>query len=558
MLTWIQTQIRGLFAGINYCIYSLIEWIMYGIFDIASLEINSGLLNDIYTRIYAFLGVFMVFKITISLLRYVADPDSMVDKQKGVGKLATNTVVMLCLLLVLPRGFSLLREAQHTFLPLLPYVILGESIDSDEYAENSAEVMTLAALRAFYSPCSSCSEADRPDPISSVDDMMNTYGDRVNGQWAYDFNYIWALVVGGFMAILLLVITVKIGIRMIKMFVLEMIAPVPVMSYIDPKSAKDGAFASWLKQLISTFFDLFIRLGVVYIVVMLIKALSEGRLVDMSSITDPVRLRYIEILLIIALLMFAKDAPNFIKDAFGIKHDKDTSGVLAGFGSGALGFGTGLISGAISGRGIRGAWTGAVTGASVGFQSGLAGKKSNAWQAAGDASLQARTADPHAKSGVLAALQASATKSQLSREARKLNLTDDTLKEAKENMIYMQGLAAKAEDNLRYGESTGIFRDLEGHILEDDENGTAYEKAQRIKDTAASQSTIATKNYEKANKAGDSYKINRSFSEDFKKDKKDAKVDFKRGKSTKSQYQATGRFNPNKGVKTEKEIDRSS
>ena len=73
--------------------------------------------------------------------------------------------------------------------------------------------------------------------------------------------------------ILLLYITVKIGIRMIKMFVLEMIAPVPVMSYIDPKSAKDGAFASWLKQLISTFFDLFIRLGVVYIFVILINAL---------------------------------------------------------------------------------------------------------------------------------------------------------------------------------------------------------------------------------------------------------------------------------------------
>lgn len=554
MFTWIQTQIRGLFASIIYCIYSLIEWIMYGIFDIASLEINSGLLNDIYTRIYAFLGVFMVFKITISLLRYVADPDSMVDKQKGVGKLATNTVVMLCLLLVLPRGFSLLREAQHTFLPLLPYVILGESIDSDEYAENSASVMTNAALGVFYSPCSSCSEADKPEAISSVDDIMNTYGDRVNGQWAYDFNFIGSLAAGIVIVFLLVSVTVKIAIRMIKMFALELIAPIPVMSYIDPKSAKDGAFASWIKQLISTFLDLFIRLGVVYIVVMLLKALTENRLVDMSNITSVTRQGYVIIFLLIALLIFAKDAPNFIKDAFGIKHDKNPDATLAAVTGGTMGF----FSGAISGRSIRGAFTGAAYGAAAGRESALSGKPDQSWRVAGDAALQARTADPHAKSGLLATLQTKATKSQLAREASKLYLTDDTLKEAKENMIYMQGLAAKAEDNLRYGESTGIFRDLEGHILEDDENGTAYEKAQRIKDTAASQSTIATKNYEKANKAGDAYKINRSFSEDFKKDKKDAKVDFKRGKYTKSQYQATGRFKPNKGVKTEKEIDRSS
>ena len=287
MFTWIQTQIRGLFASIIYCIYSLIEWIMYGIFDMASLEIDSGLLNDVYTRIYAFLGIFMVFKLTISFLRYTVDPDSLVDKQKGVGKLATNTVVMLCLLIVLPRCFSLLREAQNTFLPLLPYVILGESINSDEYAENSASAMTSAALGVFYSPCSSCSDADKPDPVTSVDAIMNTYGDRVNGEWAYDFNFIGSLVVGVVMAILLVSITVKIAIRMLKMFVLEMIAPIPVMSYIDPKSAKDGAFASWIKQLISTFLDLFIRLGIVYIVVMLFKALIENRLVDMSNITDP-------------------------------------------------------------------------------------------------------------------------------------------------------------------------------------------------------------------------------------------------------------------------------
>ena len=369
IVSWIQTQIRGLFAGINYCIYSLIEWIMYGIFDIAALEINTGLLNDIYTRIYVFLGIFMLFKLTISFLKYMVDPDSLVDKEKGVGKLVSHTIVMLALLILLPQFFPLLREAQREFLPVLPRIILGQDTDNSDTVEDNAEAMTAAVLGAFYSPCSSCSEADKPDPITSIDDMMNTYGDRVNGQFAYDFNYIWAIVVGIIMAVILLSITIKIGIRMFKMFILEMIAPVPIMSYIDPKAAKDGAFASWVKQLISTFLDIFVRLGIVYVVLMLMSALADGTLVDASSWpTDTMRSSYLMVFIVIALLMFAKDAPNFVKDALGIKHDKDTSGGLAAITGGILGIGAGTVSGVISGRGLRGAITGAATGFAAGYQ----------------------------------------------------------------------------------------------------------------------------------------------------------------------------------------------
>ena len=548
IVSWIQTQIRGLFAGINYCIYSLIEWIMYGIFDIAALEINTGLLNDIYTRIYVFLGIFMLFKLTISFLKYMVDPDSLVDKEKGVGKLVSHTIVMLALLILLPQFFPLLREAQREFLPVLPRIILGQDTDNSDTVEDNAEAMTAAVLGAFYSPCSSCSEADKPDPITSIDDMMNTYGDRVNGQFAYDFNYIWAIVVGIIMAVILLSITIKIGIRMFKMFILEMIAPVPIMSYIDPKAAKDGAFASWVKQLISTFLDIFVRLGIVYVVLMLMSALADGTLVDASSWpTDTMRSSYLMVFIVIALLMFAKDAPNFVKDALGIKHDKDTSGGLAAITGGILGIGAGTVSGVISGRGLRGAITGAATGFAAGYQGGMTGKKANAWQAAGDAAIQARTGNEKAKSGVLAAIQTGAVKGQLAREARKLNLTDDTLSAAKQNMIDMQGLAAEAERNWQYGVQTGEFRDLQGNLLVSDENGTAMEKAQKIVAETSTASTIATKNYEKANKAGDAYKINRTFAEDLKKDKKEAKVDYRRGTKTKAQYKAKGRSDPQKG-----------
>jgi hypothetical protein len=519
----------------------LVEFIMQGIFDIANLRLTEGLIGDIYKRIYVFLAIFMVFKLTISFLQYMVNPDKINDKEKGAGKLIVRTITMLCLVLMLPNFFPLLNEAQTAFLPVLPKVILGTNNDNSSEVSSSAELLAATALSAFYSPCTACDESRRPSSITSIDDMMDTYDDKVSGIYQYDFNYIFALVVGVVIAIILVSITIKVGIRLFKMFILEMVAPIPIMSYMDPKSSKDGAFASWTKQLLSTFLDIFVRLGVVYVVLLLLSALADGNLLDPASMpTNPVRKAYLMVFLIIALLMFAKDAPNFVKDAIGVKHDKDTSGFLAGAAGFATGGAAGAISGAISGRGIRGAITGFATGAATGFQGGMTGKKANAWSAAGDAALQARTGDSKAKSGMLAAMQASASKAQLHREGRKLGLTDATIESAKQNMLDMQALAGQAERNWQVGIQTGTFRDLDGNII-------SMEEASDLVAETSTASAIATKNYEKGNKAGDTYKLSRSFAEDYKRDRKLAKPDYRRGSITRDQYKAKGRFNPNKG-----------
>ena len=106
-----------------------------------------------------------------------------------------------------------------------------------------------------------------------------------------------------------------------------------------------------------------------------------------------------------------------------------------------------------------------MTGLNAGVQGGMTGKKANAWTAAGDAALQARTGDSKAKSGWLNAIQKSATQAQLSRSARKLNLTDETLASAKQNMIDMQGLASEAQRKWEYGLQSGHFYDFDGNEI---------------------------------------------------------------------------------------------
>lgn len=548
---WFMTGLRGLFAGLNYCVYSLIEFIMQGIFDIANLKLTEGLVGDIYNRIYAFLAIFMVFKLTISFLKYLVNPDTMVDKEKGAGKLIARTVTMLALIIILPMVFPLLNRAQEVFIPMLPKVILGQATDNSGDVADNANLLASTALAAFYTPCSGCEDA--PDLIKPGDDaveiMMSTYADKIDGYYAYNFNSFTAFVTGIAIVIILVSMTIKIGMRLFKMFILEMMAPIPIMSYIDPKSSKDGAFASWTKQLTSTFLDIFVRLGIVYIVLLLLSALANDTLLDPATLpTDAIRKGYLYVFLIIALLMFAKDAPNFVKDALGIKHDKDTSGGLAAFTGGVLGAGAGIVSGAISGRGFRGAVTGLFSGASAGIQGGMTGKKASAWRTAGDTALQARTGDPKAKSGILAALQSSATKAQLSAAGKKLNISDATADQAKSNMIEMKGLATEARDNWTAGNQTGHYVDLMG-------NDVTEEKARQIMYEAESQAAIAESNYNKMDKANDTYN-HKSYREKLAADKKAARPDYKRGRITKASYKAKGRANPEKAHVSRDDLSR--
>lgn len=521
--TWLNTQLRGLFASLNYCIYSIIEWIIQGIFDLASLPSNFTLINEMRTRIYVILGVFMMFKVTISLLNYMMNPDAMADKEKGAGKLVVRTFTACAFLIILPFGFEKLRQAQEVFIPVLPKIILGQTKDNSDTVKDNSQAMAVAALSAFYRPCDACET--EVDVIYSISDMNATYADaasreitkEVDGQeetetlnaYDYEFNYVFALIIGIIMIIILFGITVSVAIRVFKLFLLEMLAPIPIISYIDPKSSKNGAFAAWTKQVLITFIDIFIKLGLIYLVLYLMsKLVSNGTdaLFDFGGLkkSEP-RYLYLQVFLIIGLLLFAKDAPKFVKDALGIK-DSGNHGFVEGALGGLAGAATGAVSGAISGHGISGAVTGAAAGLSAGYEGGIAGKKSNAWRVGGNAAVQARTGDPNAKSGILASLSSYASHAQGRRMAAKYGITEESL--------------AIGDMDVKSKEAFAQQKEMEYNELVNRGNATAAELA-RARDEVVAAKVAAGKAASKYKKAEEAY---RSFT----------------GKeSYKSKYQAT-------------------
>lgn len=393
--SWFFDLIRSIFGFFDRLVYGLIKWILYGIFDLSALSTNSNVFNGIYSRIYVILGIFMAFKLSFSFFQYIISPDTMGEKgDKGVGKLFTRVFLMLFALMVLPSilfggngGPGLLSRAQNAFLPVVPKLIFGaESIGGNNGVNGNAssvEVMadeiSLATLRGFFYPSKEVDEVCAPDTsskykeITSLDDFASKVKETCSKRgslvgifaakyYVYDYLPLVSTVVGILVGALLLGITLDIAKRIFKLIVLEIIAPIPIMSIIDPKGSKGNAFQSWTKSLINTFIDIFLKLGLVYLVIVLIHMIckaneSGGLFNNFPQFEDnPVRASYLVLLLILGLIFFAKEAPKFIKEALGI-HDS----------------GGGLFDDVKTMGRIAGRVTGAAAGVAVGAMSGVAG-----------------------------------------------------------------------------------------------------------------------------------------------------------------------------------------
>ena len=512
--SWINNILRTILAGLDYVIYGLIKNVLFLTFDLANLTTSSKILNGIYSRIYVLLGVFMAFKLSFSFFQYIVDPESMTGKsEKGVGKLISRTIVMLVALVGLPTilfgggdGEGLIQRAQNAFLPMLPRVIFGISEDSGVSASNgnntedntnAANTMAAYTLGAFFAPSpdldSVCEGQYANTPyITSLDQFIsnvnvscrNTTGKGDSAKY-YKYSYLCLVstVVGLLLVIILLGIALDVGKRVFKMIILQAIAPIPIMSLIDPKSSKDGAFSHWLKSLISTFLEIFIKLGLVYLVLMFIQYIISGELFsNFPSFSGPngvIRSSFLFVTLIIALLLFAKEAPKFIKDAMGIKD----SG--AGFGQG-MSAAMGAIGGLIGGRGLAGMATGAVAGAT-------ADPKVGGYAAGRDIAGQMRTGDKNWKGGLTNGFMRAARNHQGKREARKLGVTSASLSAAKDAMKKDEELVESLQQ--AYGEAVQSG------------DATAIAEARTNLNAAIKQSKASKKRYEGMDKVADTFGI---------------------------------------------------
>lgn len=377
---WFKKLMIQFFFAIDKIVYNFIPRIYNLLIDISRTSIFSQAdIAEFADRIYKLLAVFMIFKVTFSLIMYVVNPDDFSDKSKGVSKLGTNIIITLCLLVITPYIFNYAYELQVIVLEenTLAKIIMGDDTDNS-YLNDAGDKMAYISIGPFFSPntsleklydcsnlvekdidgkvkfnteCSGVSNDEEYTNLNDADSLMALTGgnfsettlkdyiagvntsnfgltfredlavatDPENDNFIMDYKYLFSTVVGVVIILLLLTFCMDIAVRSIKLSFLQLIAPIPIISYVDPKSGKDGMFKNWYKMCFSTYLSLFLRLLALYFAIYIISKVADMKMYDLidgsyqSSTT-------VAIFIIIGALMFAKQLPKIL-EGLGIKLD---------------------------------------------------------------------------------------------------------------------------------------------------------------------------------------------------------------------------------------------
>ena len=439
-----NNTLRNIMFGIDFAIYHLLSFLIQVVFDIADIPADTfQTLNEaIIKKIYLIVAVYMLFKITISLLTYLVNPDAMSDKQQGIGKLVSRVITSFVMLIAAPTMFTLLLDLQGPILRTMPKLILNVAAykedsnttvfnSSDELADTGTNI-SWRVINTFFYRNPECvgedtklaySEPDWDDWVSnsnegslpanildlSIDHVNDACTSRSGGGSIYRYGYtpFISTIAGGFLCFVLIGIAVMVAVRMFKLIILQALAPIPIIGYMDPKSSKDGSFNVWLKTYFTTWLELFINLAIVYIIIFIVSNIILGgtgsAFVEYTKDLPARRKGFLTTFVVIGLFSFAKQAPKFIMDIIGVKSNGNfakalgistavAGGTAAAIGTGAKNIGQmandyknadSFGQGAWAtmkgiGRGFRntgmGAWS-ALTGSSAAYNSDKGGMK---------------------------------------------------------------------------------------------------------------------------------------------------------------------------------------
>lgn len=427
MTDWMPSNIifdliRNVFAVVDMIAYSLLKAMYQVFFNVASANIFTGTaIRKAYFRIQLIIGIVMIFKLSVTIIQSIINPDRVSQKQTGMMSIIGRVFIVLVLLTLItplniknPRNtyeeeiqdkgiiFGILFSLQNRILcqNTIGKLILGSSDNSitnttktnkvnqssgtcdlanSSALEDAGNRFAATILRVFVRinvvdsknrkqvPVNKEPEDDKANWVcTDIDDKLierfksdtadpseilqyvnldcNT---AMNSNWTNSVGFslknshkklfasgsyaFWYLpLVGSIVAfaltIVLLGFSIDIAIRAAKLAILRMIAPIPVISYITP-SKDNGTFGTWVKNVTTTYLDLFIRLAIVYFVINLINQIMNWRVSfgHLHGFVGGISF----IMIVIGLFIFAREAPKFIKDALGIKGAGSNIGLSA-------------------------------------------------------------------------------------------------------------------------------------------------------------------------------------------------------------------------------------
>ena len=430
MVLAIGSIVGAIFRFISAMLDTVIYWALTCVYnllsDIASVNLfGSDGAGEFATRIYTIIGVIMLFKLAFSILTYIIDPDKMTDNKNGFGTIVKDIVIMFVLIVTVPLIFRTAMGLQYLILEDDTIGRLVTGHHGGDYKSmgdrlSSNILMTFIHPNESYFPdCNGVMSKESENYQKCVDSLApysdvkaqfeqvyddETFGrqhilrlgmmtNKVNGhsdEFVITYYIFLSTIVGGFAAYILLIFCIDIATRTIKMAFLQLIAPIPIVAYMDEKG-KNGMFKKWVTVCRNTYADLFIRLAGIDFAIYLIAEFifnNQAKIchwklegTTLSSFECRTPGPFVYLFMILGVLIFAKQLPNIIKEITGIDlNGKFTMNPLKKIQDEAL-FGkqvsSGLAFAGRTGKNLALAGGALATGLPSAMKYGLAGAKMN-------------------------------------------------------------------------------------------------------------------------------------------------------------------------------------
>lgn len=352
--------------------YTLVS-VSYRIFlAVSKLDLFGGgtagaALYEMFTKkMYLVLSVVMLFIFAYELILLLINPDG--DGTKKTTGLLKDFVISIALVVVLPVVFKYMTVFQLHVIKnnTIGALVLGTAPTSSNTDETAyGDSIGMVVLMAFYHPqgagydsffettgefkgidqavadCEAGGEASHDtcqlwaealdkwntkmqnsglvfaglNDITYNSGLINTLGDSDGSE------YMWILCTGCGILVAWFFISyaIDLGTRAVKLGVLEIISPIPVMFNAIPKMKK--SFETWKGELIKTYVELFVRLAIIFFIVKLCVLVPEFVEIifkdPMTGVKGDFFVKAITmVVLILGLLKFAKEAPELFKSLF--------------------------------------------------------------------------------------------------------------------------------------------------------------------------------------------------------------------------------------------------
>lgn len=553
----VTTMFRLIFSLIDSVVYWLMTLLYELFFAVAGVDFLGGdILRSIYGRVQLILGVFMIFKLATSILQGIVNPDAVVDKKQGMGTIVTRIIVSLLMLtLIAPINipspsnewekqvhdngllFGTLFSLQNRILSnntigrLIVGANVADEIGSSKNLAKTGKIFSTTVLKTFIGiNVTKSGEVVCPNIDSSIKKIINSKDSspgevlalvnvgcsqasngsasnnlfintiqEIIGTESYVFSYFFIIstIAGIIIDIVLIGYSVDIAIRVFKLAILRLIAPIPIISHmnISSREAKgDDAFSSWTRALTSTYIDLFIRLAVIYFGLFIIQAiLANGLNITNYNSSGAINI-FATLFIIIGLMLFIKQAPKYIKDALGIKGGVGSIGLSSILGGAAMAFGGGGAAGFA--LGALNAADSSLTAINQGKSYGIG----DAWNQQKDLMAKIRTGDKDARGGLLGNMQDRFNFATRERQARALGIGAKDVADAEYIKKVRESQAETAKRELDY--ATAAYNNLSPTATAEERRAAEerYKEAYEVYTNYQMLAGKAASNYEKMDK----------------------------------------------------------